>query len=155
MTNVTLVIPTNIVSYSQVVLVISFVVKLRLAPLTGVGLHNSSTDLGVGLQIAVADELFFAVFTLEALSLRQWNVFLKVSHDLKLLLKKNVINKLNSDLGPLLEDLVRTEAALVLPLSRLVRLQLYQLRLIVPAGGGRARHSRARVVQVLCLKGRR
>ena len=39
------------------------------------------------------------------------------------------------NLGLLLEDLVRTEAALVLLLPGLVSLQLYQLGLVVPDHG--------------------
>ena len=82
MTDLTLVVPPDIVSLRQVVLVVRLVVELRLAPLAGVRLDDPLADLGVSLQVAVADKLFLATLTLEPLPLGQWDVLLKVSHDL-------------------------------------------------------------------------
>ena len=81
--DLTLVVPPNIVRLCQVVLVVSLVVELRLASLAGVRLDDPLADLRVSLQVAVADELFFAVLTLKPLPLGEWNVLLKVSHDLQ------------------------------------------------------------------------
>ena len=83
MTDLTLVVTADIVRLCQVVFVVSLVVELRLASLAGVGLDDPLADLRVSLQVAVADELFFAVLTLEPLPLGEWNVLLKVSHDLQ------------------------------------------------------------------------
>ena len=83
MANLTLVVPANIVRLSQVILVVGLVVELGLASLASVGLDHPLADLGVSLQVAVADELFLAVLTLEPLPLGEWNVLLKVSHDLQ------------------------------------------------------------------------
>ena len=68
-TNVTLMIATNIVSLGHVILVVSLVVELRLASLAGVGLGLSSADLHVCFQVTVADKLLFTHFTLKSLSL--------------------------------------------------------------------------------------
>ena len=83
MTDLTLVVPPDIVSLRQVVLVVRLVVELRLAPLAGVRLDDPLTDLGVSLQVAVRDELFFTAVTLKPLPLGQRDVLLKVSHDLR------------------------------------------------------------------------
>ena len=80
--DLTLVVPPNVVGLRQVVLVVRLVVELRLASLAGVGLDHPLADLGVSLQVAVADKLFLAALTLEPLPLGQWDVLLKVSHDL-------------------------------------------------------------------------
>ena len=82
-TDLTLVVTAHIVRLGQVVLVVSLVVELRLASLAGVGLDDPLADLRVSLQVAVADELFFAVLTLKPLPLGEWNVLLEVSHNLK------------------------------------------------------------------------
>ena len=82
-TDLTLVVPPNIVRLSQVILVVGLVVELRLASLAGVGLDDPLAHLGVGLQVAVADELLLAVLALEPLPLGEWNVLLEVSHDLR------------------------------------------------------------------------
>ena len=78
-----LVVPSDVVSLRQVVLVVRLVVELGLASLAGVGLDDSLADLGVSLQVAVADELLLAVLTLEPLPLGERNVLLEMSHDLR------------------------------------------------------------------------
>ena len=83
-TNVTLMVATNIVGLGHVVLVVSLVVKLRLASLACVGLGLASAHLQMSLEVAVADELLLTHFTLESLSLGQRNVLLEVPHDLEI-----------------------------------------------------------------------
>ena len=82
-TDLTLVVTANIVSLGQVILVVRLVVELRLTSLASVGLDDPLADLGVSLQVAVADELFTAVLALKPLPLGQWDVLLEVSHDLE------------------------------------------------------------------------
>ena len=81
-TNVTLVVATNIVRLSHMVLIVGLVVELRLASLACVGLGLAGANLQMGLEVAVADKLLLAHFTLESFSLRERNVLLEVSHDL-------------------------------------------------------------------------
>ena len=78
-----LVVPAHIVHLGQVILVVGLVIELGLTSLASVGLDHPLAHLGVSLQVAVADELFFAVLTLEPLPLGEWDVFLEMSHDLK------------------------------------------------------------------------
>ena len=82
-TDLTLVVTANIVSLGQMILVVRLVVELRLTSLASVGLDDPLADLGVSLQVAVADELFTAVLALKPLPLGKWNVLLEVSHDLE------------------------------------------------------------------------
>ena len=92
------------------VLIISLVVKLSLASFARPNFYNACAHFHVGLQVAVANELFLALFTLEPLSLAERNVLLEVS----------------DNLWPLLEFFVGAEAA---PISLLISIsKLKQLR---------------------------
>ena len=79
------------------ILIVSLVVKLSLAPFARPNLYHARADFHVGLQVAVTDELLLAVFTLEPLPLAERNVLLEMPDNLR----------------PLLELLVRAETALV------------------------------------------
>ena len=92
------------------VLIISLVVKLSLASFARPNFYNACAHFHVSLQVAVANELFLALFTLEPLSLAERNVLLEVS----------------DNLWPLLEFFVGAEAA---PISLLISIsKLKQLR---------------------------
>ena len=92
------------------ILIVSLVVKLRLASFARPNLYDAGANFHVGLQVTVADELLLAVFTLEPLSLAERNVLLEVS----------------DNLWPLLEFFVGAEAA---PISLLISIsKLKQLR---------------------------
>ena len=82
-TNMTLVITTNIVALGHVVLVVSLVVKFRLTPLACKCFRFTSAYFLVGSQIAIRDELLFATLALESFPLGKRNVFFEMSHDLK------------------------------------------------------------------------
>ena len=86
-TNVTLMIATNIVALRHVVLVVRLVVKLGFASLARECFRLASADFLVSFQVAVRDKFLFTTLALESLSLRQRDVLLKVSHDLE---RKNI-----------------------------------------------------------------
>ena len=82
-TNMTLVITTNIVALGHVVLVVSLVVKFRLTPLACKCFRFTSAYFLVGFQIAIRYEFLFATFALESFPLGKGNVLFEMSHDLK------------------------------------------------------------------------
>ena len=95
------------------ILVVSLVVKLRLAPFARPNLYHACANFHVGFQVAVADELLLAVFTLEPFSLAERDVLLEVP----------------DHLWPFLELFVGAETALVPLLVSISKLkQFWHLR---------------------------
>ena len=82
-----LMLSASVMSLRKMILIVSLVVKLSLAPFARPNLYHACANFHVGFQVAVADELFTAVLTLKPLPLGEWNVLLEVSHDLEEKLK--------------------------------------------------------------------
>ena len=94
------------------ILIVSLVVKLSFATFARPNLYDACANFHVGFQVAVADELFLALFTLEPFSLAERDVLLEMPDHLR----------------PLLELLVRAETALVTFLVSVPKLkQLWHL----------------------------